>query len=297
MEPALFAVAVGLVLLASASWVWAQFSVRAVAIERAIGICEVQEDAPVLLHFTVTRCPWLPVQVEIANYSGGWLPVKGGEAWEELRICRPGEYLVAPTTVRLRDPIGLFERRVRAGATESLLVLPAPQGRVSAQPSASGPGDELELQGLRPYAPGTPITRIHWPALARGAGLHVRHLAAPPGGLPLVTVETAGAASSEALDWTARTAAGYILTLARNGGCRALLPGDAKATTVIGSGSTWHAIHRRLAMLGDRSRAMPAPVANAEALRVRAKDAPTARVPPAPLPDGVLVVARCEPSS
>jgi hypothetical protein len=118
----------------------------------------------------------------------------------------------------------------------------------------------------------------------------VRHFALSPDGLPLVVVETEGAAGCTALDWTARAAAGHILALARAGGCRVLLPGDARSTSVIGLDDGWRAVHRRLARLGE----LPPPSGaarprGAAAVRVRAAAAPRPTVPPPLLPEGVLV--------
>ena len=265
--------------------------------ERIVDAVEVQEDAPLRLSFTVARSTWLPVQVEIANHSGGWLAVKDGVASLELRVGRPGTWRLAPTTTRLRDPIGLFERRSLAGRVERLLVLPAPSSRTRVHRSHLRLTDDVEPHGLAPYAPGTPLTRIHWPSLARGAGLHVRHFAAPLEGLPLVVIETDGAPDREALDWTARTAASYVLSLARSCGCRVLLPGDADPTSVIGSDAAWRAMHRRLATLGDLlPPGKPLPAAGAATVRVRAAAAPATTVRPPPLPEGVSVAATCAPS-
>ena len=290
----LLSLAIGLLLLDGAAGALVGFSACTLTAERAVGSTEVQEDDPVRLRFAVARRRWLPVQVEIANHAGGWTVVKGGAADLELRVGRPGAYRVARTPVRVRDPVGLFERRLLAGRVEPLLVLPAPKSATSTPAGQPAPVEGGEPQGLRPYTPGTPLGRIHWPALARGAGLHVRHLAAAGEGLPLVVVETAGVANRDALVWTARAAAGYILTLARNVGCRVLLPGDTDATTVVGVDAAWRAMHRRLAILADQPpQATPAATVRAATVHVRAASAPSRPAPPAPLPEGVLAAAEC----
>ena len=293
---ALVGLAIGWVLLAGAAWAMVALSARSLAVERITGATEVQEGAPVRVRFAVARCRWLPVQVEIANHAGGWLPLKDGAASLELRVDRPGAYRLMLTTIRLRDPIGLFERRMLAGRVETLLVLPAPRSHPSVQLRHTELTDDPEPQGLAPYTPGTPLTRIHWPTLARGAGLQVRHLASPRGELPLVVVETAGAATPAALDWVARTAAGYILMLARNGGCRVLLPGDSSETRVIGSDAAWRSMHRRLATLGDLPPPpMPVPAAGRATVHVCAARAPALLVAPPTLPEGVLTASKCAP--
>ena len=297
-SPALFAFATGLCLLTGAAWVLVALSERSLAVERLIAAAEVQEDAPVMVSFIVTRGDSLPVRVEVADHTGGWLPVIRGEASLQLHVGRPGRYEFAPTTLRVRDPIGLFERRQRAGTATELLVLPVPQRSAGRHVTPPGPTDDLEPAGLAPYAPGTPLTRIHWPALAKGAGLHVRRLAAPAGHMPLVLVDTAGAMGRWPLAWTARAAAGHILAHARNRGCRVLLPGDAEPTTVIGTEAAWRAIHRRLAMLDEPPTVTPAPrIAATAAVRVRAVSAPAMREPLTPLPEGVLTSSAWPPDS
>jgi uncharacterized protein (DUF58 family) len=120
-----------------------------------------------------------------------------------------------------------------------------------------------------------PLGRVDWTALARGLGLQVRHFSPGLTGVPLVVVDTTGVPSAPALDWTARTAAGFILTLAQRGGCRVLLPGDSNETSITGVNGEWRALHRRLATLAPSrtSVALP-PRGHASAIRVRATSAP-----------------------
>jgi uncharacterized protein (DUF58 family) len=296
-SPALFAVAIGLVLLTGAARAAVALSARGVEVERTISASEVQEDRPLRLCFRIRGRTWLPAHIEVQDDSRGWLALSARGAALEIRVGRPGAYWLAPTAVRVRDAIGMFELRTFAGRTEPLLILPAPSGYSSVRPHHSEVIEDPEPHGLRPYVPGMPLTRIHWPALARGAGLQARHFAPASAGLPMVVVDTVGAAGQEALDWAARVAAGYVLALARNGGCRVLLPGDANATSVTGVGGEWRAMHRRLARLGDLppGTATP-PAARTAALAVSAATAPRPLTPPPPLPAGVLPAARWSPA-
>jgi uncharacterized protein (DUF58 family) len=296
-SPALLAVAIGLVLLTGGAWAAVAVSAYALKVERRIGASEVQEDRPLRLCFRIRGRRWLPVRLEVQDHSGGWLAVGAGGASLEIHVGRPGAYRLAPTEVRVRDAIGMFELRRLAGRMEPLLILPAPTGHSSVKLPRSEVVEDPEPHGLRPYTPGMPLTRIHWPALARGAGLQVRHFAPASAGLPLVVVDTVGAAGPGALDWAARLAAGYVLALARNGGCRVLLPGDASATSVIGVGGEWRAVHRRLARLGDLPPGIASPpAARTAALSVYAAAAPGTLTPAPPLPDGVLAAARWSPA-
>jgi uncharacterized protein (DUF58 family) len=284
---ALFAVAIGLVLLTAAAGMAVALAGMRVTVARTISAREVQQDASIRLRFSVQGPTYLPVRLEIEDHWGGWVAIDDRDASLELCVGRRGAHLLAPSRLRLRDGLGIFERRLLAGRAEPLLILPTPQLRAPLHAWASAMDADPEPHGLQPYTPGSPLARIHWPALARGAGLQVRHFAPSPSGRPLVVVDTAGAPSSQALDWAVRTAAGYILTFARNGGCRVLLPGDANETSVTGVDAEWRAMHRRLAVLEDSapSRSQTLVV---RGLHVHAAAAPAGLTPAPPLPTGVL---------
>jgi uncharacterized protein (DUF58 family) len=287
-SPALFAVAVGLVVLTGGAGIAVALAARRVTVNRIVGAREVEEGAPIRLRFSVAGKAGLPVRLEVEDQSGGWTEIGDPHTSLELRVNRRGAYWLAPSRVRLRDSLGIFETELLGGHPEPLLILPEPD-RTASHPMGHSPAlDDPEPHGLQPYTDGTSFARIHWPAYARGAGLHVRHIAPSPTGLPLVVVDTAGAPSAEALDWVARTAAGHILALARNGGCRVLLPGDLTETNVGNAAGEWHAMHRRLAMLGAFGPSEGRSRAGTSALHVRATTAPAGLEPPAPLPCGVV---------
>ena len=52
----------------------------------------------------------------------------------------------------------------------------------------------VDVDGLRPYRPGTPASRIHWPAVARGAGLIERRLQADGDSRPMIVLDAAARA-------------------------------------------------------------------------------------------------------
>jgi uncharacterized protein (DUF58 family) len=284
---ALLAVAIGLVLLTAAAGMAVALAGSRLTVARTIVAREVQQDASIRLQFSVQGTTYLPVRLEIEDHTGGWVAIEDRDASLQLRVARCGAHSLAPSRLRLRDALGIFERRLLAGRSEPLLILPTPQLRMPLHARACATDDDPEPQGLQPYTPGTALAHIHWPTLARGAGLQVRQFAPSPNGLPLVVVDTAGAPSPQARDWAARTAAGYILTFARNGGCRVLLPGDTMETSVTGVDGGWRAIHRRLAMIEDSAprRAQKPPTGG---LHVRATAAPAGLTPAPPLPSGVL---------
>jgi uncharacterized protein (DUF58 family) len=295
---ALFALAIGLVVITLAAGASVALAAGRLAVTRSILEREVQEDQTVGLHFQVRGLGRLPVRLEAQATVGDWVPLgmRGGTL--QLIVGRRGSWQLGPSRLRLRDGLGILQWSVLAGQPEPLLILPTPDLSVPipSRCSAWAAGDEADLDGLQPYVPGTPIGRIHWPALARGAGLQQRRLAAPPSGLPLVVVDTTGASDPGAVDWAARAAAGVAMRLARGGGCQVLLPGDHTATTVTDLAAAWRGVHRRLALLvpaGPTVPRGPLGVGPAPVVSIRAAHAPAEVLsePPRPLPPGIVAVA------
>jgi uncharacterized protein (DUF58 family) len=283
----LFALALGLTALyfgcVGALWLAA----RRLVVTRAIDRTELQEGAPITLQFTVAGLRGLPVRVEVLGERGAWEDLADGEGRVTYVIDRPGAHVVEPSPLRLRDDLGLFSRRARGGVAESLLVLPAPAPPERLRRGGAEVSGDPEPDGLRPYTPGTPMSRVHWASAARGGDLQERHFTTGRDQLPLVVVDTADA-DDDALAWVARSAAGLVLAFSRAGGCRVLLPGD-RVPTVVADPGAWPAMHRRLAALEPGE-----PVATAAArgvIRVTAASAPDLDDPPRALPPGVVALS------
>ncbi len=116
---------------------------------------------------------------------------------------RRGEYVLAPPTITARDPLDLARAESPGrDAPQVMLVLPRTEpvqwttkgrirrsdgedGRIGAEALAAA-----DLDGLRPYRPGSPASRIHWLALACGRGLIERRLRADGDERPLVVLDT-----------------------------------------------------------------------------------------------------------
>ncbi len=181
---------------------------------------------------------------------------------------RRGEHVFGPPTITARDPFDLARAESPGrGASQVVLVLPRTEpiqwtggnrirrsdgedGRLGAEAMAAS-----DLDGLRPYRPGTPASRIHWSALARGQGLIERRLRADGDERPLVVLDTrtltsAHRGAEEPLDAAVRATASLVLELARRGGCALLLPGQSRATVVDPELSAWPGVHARLAVAG-----------------------------------------------
>jgi uncharacterized protein (DUF58 family) len=276
---ALFALALGLVVLYLGCLLALELAARRLRVVRTLDRQEVMEGRPITARFAVAGLRGLPVGVQALGPGGHWVELRDRL---EYVIDRPGAHVFGPTPLRLRDDLGLFGRPILGGAPESVLVLPEP---------VPPPGDlrrggaevngDPEPDGLRPYAPGAPMSRVHWPSAARGVALQERHFVSGRDQLPLVVVDTSGVA---VVDGIARRAAGIVLALTRSGGCRVLLPGDRAATT-LEDVAGWPAMHRRLAALEPGERATP--VSDTHVFRVTEAEAPER----GPLPPGVVPMA------
>jgi uncharacterized protein (DUF58 family) len=163
--------------------------------------------------------------------------------------------------IALRDPLGIV-RVVRhgGGSPQSLLVLPRierarwarddPSERLEQR--AGAPLEALaavDVDGLRPYRPGTPASRISWPALARGAGLLERRMRVERDAGPLVVLDLRCTRNSERVDAAVRAAASLAHELGRRSGCELLLPGDRRPVQIEPDLAAWPEAHVRLALV------------------------------------------------
>ncbi len=137
-----------------------------------------------------------------AAYAIDLEALDGGQARAHVEFCAPGGRVEMPAAFtfahrgvvpmsRLRVasafPFGLVRRWRVVEVPAEVLVYPSPLSRpVPAAPSGEGdehasrgrPGWTGEFAGLRPWRPGDPLRRVHWPSSARA-------------GQPLVAVRSA----------------------------------------------------------------------------------------------------------
>lgn len=266
---------VALVLLGIGSELWVWLAARGAAAERMPGPRTVEEEQPYPLRLQLRTGLVPPPAGEL------WDPLLpepvpvGGRAPRRIRIDvrfgRRGRRRLEPAVLVLHDPLRLAVRRLPVhGGNEELLVLPRVEPvTLAATGGASAPGAgldgggeragsraradgmvaELDLDGLRPYRPGTPASRIHWPAVARSGDMLERRLTADADSAPLVVLDASRPPTDEALDRAVRAAASLCLHLARGGGCALLLPGDRRPVSVTSDLAAWPPLHVRLALV------------------------------------------------
>jgi uncharacterized protein (DUF58 family) len=270
----LFVPAVALIAIGAFAPAWVWCAARGASATRVLAAHRVVEDQPlqakIEVHRSVLGLPGAevidPVTEARFALSGPLSPIRGRRRATvdvTAHFPRRGEHLLPEPSLEVSDPLDLAcVTAGRDGAPQPILVLP----RVEPVRWRSGErawrldgvdGDRasemmaaVDLDGLRPYRVGTPASRIHWPALARGAGLIERRLRADGDNRPLVVLDARLAgASEELLDAAVRAAASLALDLGRAGGCGLLLPGDQRPTTIDPELNRWPVAYRRLALV------------------------------------------------
>jgi uncharacterized protein (DUF58 family) len=265
---ALYVTGAALLLLAAAATAWIRLAARGASITREIGARSVVEGSPLDVRVEVKagRIPLPPGFVDEPLLPEP-TPLPAGRRHARVRVAatfaRRGRRTLAPPALVLRDPLGLAQRVVTAGHGDEILVLPQTfpvtttgnggQGMPAHARAMLTAAAETELDGLRPHREGAPASRIHWPALARGAGMMERNLRSEADSRPLVIVDPRGAASREDADAAVRAAGSLALHFARRGGCALLLPGDRRPTVIEADALAWPQAHVRLALLEDHT--------------------------------------------
>jgi uncharacterized protein (DUF58 family) len=268
----LYVPGVGLAGLGIGAAAWVGLAAAGARIAREPGPHTVQEEEP-----------W-PLRVRA---STGLLPAPGGELLEPLlghalplvgrhsqraridvRFSRRGRRALEPARLVIADPLGLAGRELLSEDAVEVLVLPriepvsTPGGGAAARLFGAGlEGDadgarpsaaaEVEVDSLRPYRPGAPASRIHWPTVARTGTMMERRLVAEAASRPLVVLDPRSPADADALDRAVRAAASLAFHLARAGGCGLLLPGDRRPHEIGSDLRGFAAAHARLAVVEE----------------------------------------------
>jgi uncharacterized protein (DUF58 family) len=276
----LFVPGIAITLLGVVAPVWVSLAARGATIERKLDSERVIEEEPIEATIEVTRGHWgLPGAAVVDPLAGEPVSIRGpmsllsGGTIASVRIVasfpRRGLRRVEPPTLIVSDALELARVvRLSASPPQELLVLPRTE-RVKWVPGAGEkwrratgaapiePFGATEVDGLRPYRQGTPASRIHWPALARGAGLLERRLRADTETRPLVVVDARCDGPPEHLDAAVRAAASLALELGTRTGCGLLLPGEYRPLEIEPDLAAWPVAHARLALIegGPETRA------------------------------------------
>jgi uncharacterized protein (DUF58 family) len=278
----LFVPGVSLTLLGALVPAWIWLATRGASAVRTLDADSVVEDQPLEARIQV-RCgrlglPGAEVIDPLAAGAvaiGGMLPTAAEGRLADMRLIarfpRRGRHRFEAPALVISDPLGLV-RIGREGSppVQELLVLPRterlrwieraadarPVGALGRTPEALA---AAEVDGLRPYRVGTPASRIHWPALARGQGLLERRMRAERDSGPLVVIDARTSGPLTHVDAAVRAAASITLEVARRGGCELLMAPDRRPIHVAPDLGAWPGAHARLALLEGGPDA-PAPI-------------------------------------
>lgn len=185
------------------SYIWTRFSLSGVLVERRArslraSVGDMFEETFEVRNTGRTPRMYLEVinETDIPHAAGlrvlTW--VRGGQVRTYLNrtwLTRRGAFSLGPTTLASGDPFGLFPVKQTFPAADRLLVLPllVPIERFPAPPGLLQGGKVIQRKayeitphaaGLREYAPGDPLKRIHWPSVARRGKLLVKEFEQDP---------------------------------------------------------------------------------------------------------------------
>ena len=118
--------------------------------------------------------------VDVSDAVGDGLDAEGNERSVappatmeyDLQYRRRGEHTLGPTTVRVRDVLGLFERTVTLDTETSVVVYPEVYslgggGNLSTILAETLSPEREEFDALREYAPGDSLRDVDWKATAK----------------------------------------------------------------------------------------------------------------------------------
>ncbi|TMB43629.1 MAG: DUF58 domain-containing protein [Chloroflexi bacterium] len=176
--------AYALCLLFLLAWAWPRLAIRGMRLTRRLdpGTPTVGESFEET--FEVTRhgrmpSPWVEIRdlSQIPDYQPGRVIAGSSEPvrWKARGVYRRRGWMAfGPTSLRVREPFGLFDREKRLTQRTSILVYP----RIRAIPDLSTPSSQQagtssslgnwadyppETGGVRDYVTGDSFGRIHWP--------------------------------------------------------------------------------------------------------------------------------------
>ena len=230
---------------------WVELATLRGRLERLPGPARLEESEPYPLRIRLQRTILPPPGGELTDpLLERSVPV--GPRWSKrleraVWLQSPGRVQLDPTRLVVRDPLGLWQRRLASPASLDLVVLPRidPVRWVGpgAEPRGQSPGSghasdavsrrggpaQFEVDGLRPYRDGSPASRIHWPAVARTGEMIERRLVAGGEPRPLLVFDPRGAEEPAHRERAMRATASLCVELGRSGGCDLLLPPECPA--------------------------------------------------------------------
>ena len=209
--------------LLAGNWAWAMVGVRGIKVQRTARTLRAEVGQVFEEQFTIDNTLpvprlWLEVRDEspLPNSQGSrvitLLPGRQARSYRALtRLTRRGVFPLGPTFIASGDPFGLFPVSRLLPTESSLLVYPMIV-HLPSFPSPAGllPGGEAlrrrthqitpNASGVREYAPGDPLSRIHWVSTARRRRLMVKEFELDPMAQVWIFVDAAQATQAAILE-------------------------------------------------------------------------------------------------
>ena len=183
-----YAFAYALCLLFVVAWAWPRIAIRGMTFARRLDpgtptVGESYEEAIEVRRKGWVPAPWVEVRdlSQIPDYQPGRVISVSGEVvkWKARGVYRRRGWMAfGPTSLRVREPFGLFDKELKLTQRTSILVYPrvrpipdllTPSAQqVGSSPSFGAWADyPPETGGVRDYTTGDSFGRIHWPLSAR----------------------------------------------------------------------------------------------------------------------------------
>lgn len=195
--------AVVIALVLAFSWLWTMLSIRKISVKRVARVFRMQLGQLFEERFEVSNnSRWVRVWFEIVDTSG--LPGNAGSRVLSMIgprrnrsyvartvLMRRGAFDLGPTILSSGDPFGLFRYQVTIPAARKLEVMPyfvelsnfyQPVGLLAGGQALRKKTSEITpyAAGIREYAPGDSLNRIHWKSTARRDQLMVKEFEQDP---------------------------------------------------------------------------------------------------------------------
>jgi len=190
-------------LIISGSWFWVKFTLAGVTLIRRsrslrANVGDIYDEYFEVQNNNPWFCPWIEVhnETDLPASAGSRLLVGIKKREKRSYLARTwlvqrGAFALGPTTLTSRDPLGLFQSHKTFSAESELIILPLlvnvtsfpdppgllPGGKVVRQKSL---GITPHAAGIREYAPGDALRRIHWATSARRQKLMVKEFDQDP---------------------------------------------------------------------------------------------------------------------
>jgi uncharacterized protein (DUF58 family) len=209
------AMAAAMTVVLGVAWWWARRLAHGVTVERKRRYGWAQVGDLLEEQFTLTNqapVPALWVEIQdhstLPGYRASVVTAAGGGQtthWRVEGVCQQrGVFNLGPWNVEMSDPFGLFRVTLTYAQVASFVVYPRvaylpgiqlPRGEAAgaARHHKRALADTTDAGGVRPFAPGDALRRVHWPTTARRRALFVKEFDLEPSGDLWILLDLDGA--------------------------------------------------------------------------------------------------------